>query len=113
VSIWCDDKKEWVSKEDTGTESNMDAEKGLASDSFKRACFNWGIGRELYGYPVIQVKLDADEFKEENGRMKQTWKLNLKEWIWYSEFTAGRLSYLGAKSANRLRFQWGKIRGAK
>jgi hypothetical protein len=78
VSIWCDDKKEWVSKEDTGTESNMDAEKGLASDSFKRACFNWGIGRELYGYPVIQVKLDADEFKEENGRMKQTWKLNLK-----------------------------------
>lgn len=110
VSIWCDDKKEWVSKEDTGTESNMDAEKGLASDSFKRACFNWGIGRELYGYPVIQVKLDADEFKEENGRMKQTWKLNLKEWIWYSEFTDGRLSYLGAKSANRLRFQWGDIK---
>lgn len=110
VSIWCDDKKEWVSKEDTGTESNMDAEKGLASDSFKRACFNWGIGRELYGYPVIQIKLDADEFKEENGRMKQTWKLNLKEWIWYSEFTDGRLSYLGAKSANRLRFQWGDIK---
>ena len=45
VSIWDEDKKEWVSKEDTGTESNTEAEKGLASDSFKRACVNWGIGK--------------------------------------------------------------------
>ena len=48
VSIWDKEKKEWVSKEDTGTESNNEAEKGLASDSFKRACVNWGIGRCLY-----------------------------------------------------------------
>lgn len=53
VSIWDDDKKQWVSKEDTGTESNTDAQKGLASDSFKRACFNWGIGRELYTAPNV------------------------------------------------------------
>lgn len=51
VSIWDVDKKMWISKEDTGTESNTEAEKGLASDSFKRACFNWGIGRELYTAP--------------------------------------------------------------
>lgn len=43
VSIWDDEKKQWISKEDTGTESNTEKEKGLASDSFKRACFNWGI----------------------------------------------------------------------
>ena len=55
VSIWDDDKKQWVSKEDTGTESNTEKEKGLASDSFKRACFNWGIGRELYTSPFIWV----------------------------------------------------------
>lgn len=55
VSIWDEDKKVWVSKEDTGTESNTEAEKGLASDSFKRACFNWGIGRELYTAPRIAV----------------------------------------------------------
>lgn len=55
VSIWDGDKKMWVSKEDTGTESNTEAEKGLASDSFKRACFNWGIGRELYTAPRIVV----------------------------------------------------------
>lgn len=41
VEIWDSDKKQWIAKEDTGTESNSEAEKGLASDSFKRACFNW------------------------------------------------------------------------
>lgn len=58
VSIYDENKKEWVSKEDTGTESNTEAEKGLASDSFKRACFNWGIGRELYTAPFIWVKAE-------------------------------------------------------
>ena len=58
VSIYDESKKEWVSKEDTGTESNTEAEKGLASDSFKRACFNWGIGRELYTAPFIWVKAE-------------------------------------------------------
>ena len=53
VSIYDSEKKEWVSKEDTGTESFAEQEKGLASDSFKRACFNWGIGRELYTAPSI------------------------------------------------------------
>lgn len=55
VSIWDSDKKMWVKKEDTGTESNTEAAKGLASDSFKRACFNWGIGRELYTAPFIWI----------------------------------------------------------
>ncbi len=58
VSIYDDNKKEWVSKEDTGTESNTEAEKGLASDSFKRACVNWGIGRELYSSPFIYISAD-------------------------------------------------------
>ena len=58
VSIWDSEKKEWVSKEDTGTESNTEKEKGLASDSFKRACVNWGIGRELYTTPIIYVAKD-------------------------------------------------------
>ena len=56
VSIWDDKKGQWVDKEDTGTESNTEKEKGLASDSFKRACFNWGIGRELYTAPFIWIK---------------------------------------------------------
>lgn len=55
VSIWDQDKQMWIEKEDTGTESYTEREKGLASDSFKRACFNWGIGRELYTAPDMFV----------------------------------------------------------
>ena len=55
VGIWDDEKKQWIEKEDTGTESFTEQEKGLASDSFKRACFNWGIGRELYTAPSIFI----------------------------------------------------------
>jgi hypothetical protein len=47
------DGESWVWKQDVGTESNTEAQKGEASDSFKRACFNWGIGRELYTAPRI------------------------------------------------------------
>ena len=45
----------WVWKSDCGTESNTEAQKGEASDSFKRACFNWGIGRELYTAPFTWI----------------------------------------------------------
>lgn len=48
-------EEEWVWKSDCGVESNTDSQKGEASDSFKRACFNWGIGRELYTAPFIWI----------------------------------------------------------
>lgn len=70
VSIWDEQKKEWVSKEDTGTESNTEAEKGLASDSFKRACVNWGIGRELYTAPFIWIKAGDCNIVNFGGRPK-------------------------------------------
>ena len=68
VSIYDDEKSMWISKEDTGTESNTEAQKGLASDSFKRACVNWGIGRELYSAPFIWVPADKLTFKDVNGK---------------------------------------------
>ena len=108
VSIYNTELKEWVSKEDTGTESNTEQAKGLASDSFKRACFNWGIGRELYDYPVISIKLESNEFEEYNGKMKQTWNLKLKEWKWISEFKDGKLLGLAAQDNNgKTRFKYG------
>lgn len=71
VSIWDHEKKQWVSKEDTGTESYTEKEKGLASDSFKRACFNWGIGRELYTAPFIKIKpQDCVKLKQDRDRWK-------------------------------------------
>lgn len=68
VSLWDEEKNEWVSKEDTGTESFTEKEKGLASDSFKRACFNWGIGRELYTAPFIWVPANLCEIADKNGK---------------------------------------------
>ena len=64
VSIWDKEKGQWIGKEDTGTESNTEREKGLASDSFKRACFNWGIGRELYTAPFIWIEKGNFTFKD-------------------------------------------------
>ena len=56
----------WVWKSDCGVESNTEAQKGEASDSFKRACFNWGIGRELYTAPFIWVP--ASKCNISNGK---------------------------------------------
>lgn len=82
VSLWDSEKKEWVSKEDTGTESNTEKEKGLASDSFKRACFNWGVGRELYTAPFIWITGDKCNIKEKDGRP-----------VCYDRFTVKNISY--------------------
>lgn len=58
VGIFQPDWGGWIWKADTGSESNTEPEKGEASDSFKRACVNWGIGRELYTSPFIWVAAD-------------------------------------------------------
>ena len=71
VSIWDESKGQWISKEDTGVESNTEKEKGLASDSFKRACFNWGIGRELYTAPFIWINAEDCTALKQDG---QKWK---------------------------------------
>lgn len=79
VEIWDDEKKQWISKEDTGTESFTEKEKGLASDSFKRACFNWGIGRELYTAPFIWVKAEDTEIKQNNRKANCYDKFNVEK----------------------------------
>lgn len=74
VRVWSNKRNAWISKQDVGTESNTEKEKGQASDAFKRACFNWGIGRELYTAPLISVKCtDKDLYNN-----KCTLKLEVK-----------------------------------
>jgi len=118
VSIFNKDIGQWVGKEDTGTESNAEAQKGLASDSFKRSCFNWGIGRELYDYPLISIRLknmtemsvkkpEQGEWYMQGANPKSGWGLKLKEWLWYSEFTDGKISFLAARDSEVVRFKWG------
>lgn len=62
ISVWDSEKAQWVSKQDVGTESNAEAEKGQASDAFKRAGFAWGIGRELYDAPFIFIQAPIDKY---------------------------------------------------
>ena len=64
-------KEEWVWKSDCGTESNTEAQKGEASDSFKRACFNWGIGRELYTAPFTWIPADKCNIVDGKNGSKQ------------------------------------------
>ena len=68
VSIWDKEKQQWVSKMDVGTKSNTEQEKGEASDSFKRACFSHGIGRELYTAPFIWIGAEKVSIKRKNDR---------------------------------------------
>ena len=78
VGIYDKDKQEWVWKEDAGAESNMDAQKGHASDSFKRACFNWGIGRELYTPLFIYFPLEEGEYYIDKGKPKSNAKFSVR-----------------------------------
>lgn len=102
VGIWDDKKEQWIEKEDTGTESFSEAEKGLASDSFKRACFNWGIGRELYTAPSIFIfprkdmgsvrkpEEESNEFFEKNGK----YTTKTKFYVDYIDYDGNNISDL-------------------
>lgn len=68
VSIYNETADEWVGKSDCGIESNTEKQKGEASDSFKRACTNWGIGRELYTAPFIWIPLTGFKAENKNGK---------------------------------------------
>ena len=108
VSIYNTEIKEWVSKEDVWTASNTEKEKWLASDSFKRACFNWGIWRELYDYPIIQIQLNNTEFEIVDWKAKTTWGFHLNNWTWGSKFNDDWiLTHLAVKDENwKIRFNW-------
>lgn len=79
VSIWDEDKKQWISKMDVGTESYTEKEKGQASDSFKRACVSIGIGRELYTAPFIWVSVNKVNIQKKGDKLFTYDKFNLKD----------------------------------
>ena len=62
IAVWDEDKGMWVGKMSNGSESNIEAEKGQASDAFKRAGFMWGIGRELYTAPKIWLDASVNQY---------------------------------------------------
>lgn len=60
VAIYSKERNAWLWKWDCGSEGNFEKEKAQASDAFKRACFNLGLGRELYSAPRIVVTPESD-----------------------------------------------------
>jgi hypothetical protein len=93
---------EWISREDVGVESTMEKEKGEASDAFKRASTNWGIGRELYRVPQIWCTTKKGEVDAKNRV--------------YTKFFVDRIEYEGHSiialeiidQYGEIRFQWEK-----
>jgi hypothetical protein len=117
VSVWNPVLKCWCTVSDVGVPSNTEAVKGEASDAFKRACVNLGIGRELYDYPLLLVQLKENEYRVEDSggkkRGKQTFDLRLKDWKWAIEWHEPdetgkvRMKRLGALDENDVvRFSW-------
>lgn len=78
---------EWIWKDDCGVESNTECEKGEASDAFKRACFNWGVGRELYSTPKIKIQCPDSYYY--NDKMTMT-------------FTVADIAFNEAKQCTKL-----------
>ena len=107
VSIWSDELQQWISKEDTGTESNTEKEKGLASDSFKRACFNWGIGRELYTAPFIWIQAKDCKIVEYKGKKACFDRFTVKG----IGYTDGVISGVEIKNqaTGKICFKWGEV----
>lgn len=68
VEVYDKESDQWVSKQDVGTTGYAEKEKSQASDSFKRACFNWGIGRELYTAPFIWIPAIDAEIRKKGDR---------------------------------------------
>ncbi len=73
IKIWDNENKQWVCKQNVGTESNTEKEKGEASDALKRAAFAVGIGRELYTAPQIFINLQPSDCK--NGKITNSFKV--------------------------------------
>ena len=112
VSIWDGENKQWVTKEDIGTESNTEKEKGEASDAFKRACVNIGIGRELYTAPFIWVPMAEDEIykneKSNRWQIKAGIYFEVKHITYDSKRTITELEIVDHKGQTRFTFPKGK-----
>lgn len=105
ISVYNEKTGEWVSKQDVGVESYTEKEKGQASDSFKRAGFNWGIGRELYTAPFIWITLADQEWSHAQNGVKPKVNFDVADIAYNGE----NISYLVIKDdKGKIRFTHGK-----
>lgn len=112
VEIWDEKKQQWIAKQDVGTESYTEKEKGQASDSFKRACFNFGAGRELYTAPFIWITAGNVALEDYNGKKTTKDHFTVTE-IKYDK--DGNISALEIKNdkLDKIVYTFGKTRGQR
>lgn len=110
VRLWNSELKQWAEVQDVGTKSNTESEKGQASDAFKRACVKLGIGRCLYGYPNLFVKLHPDEFEVDGHKAKATRKLKINEWDKAIDIKDDEVVGIQLSCGGEQRFGWGTLR---
>lgn len=96
VEIFNKESGEWVSKQDVGTTGYTEKEKSQASDSFKRACFNWGIGRELYSAPFIWIPANRVSIQIKENQNKE------KRYYCNNQFSVNSILYNENKEINAL-----------
>ena len=112
VSIWDDQKGAWVSKQNVGVESFTEKEKGRASDAFKRACFNWGIGRELYSAPNMWVF--GKDLKTHEKDVSGKWTCKDAFEVVSLEYDGDRICYVVVKNLKtKALLEFGEPREAK
>lgn len=100
----------WIWKSDCGTESNTEKEKGESSDSFKRACVNWGIGRELYTSPLIKVNC-----KTKDKKVQDLTSFSVADIVIENKAITGLQikAYDKENKTTDIVFSWGKLKGDK
>ncbi|MBU5669569.1 hypothetical protein KQI68_06910 [Peptoniphilus sp. MSJ-1] len=106
VSVFDEDKQQWISKQDVGIPSNTQKEKGEASDAFKRACTNFGIGRELYTSPFIYIKANDKEVQQKGSKFTIYTRFSVKDIQYNDENEITYLEIIDNKGA--IRFKWGQ-----
>ena len=98
VSIYNDKINQWVTKWDSGKESNTEAEKGESSDSFKRSCTNWGIGRSLYTSPFIYIPAEKTKIvKNDKGKYITYDKFSIEKIVYNEQEEISGISIINQK----------------
>ena len=111
LSIWDAEKQQWVQKEDVGTESDYEKAKGAASDSFKRACFNIGIGRELYTAPFIFIPASKVVVTEKDRKKVVKDSFSVSAITISADKVITGISVINQKKAEV--FRWGNLNAAE
>ena len=83
ISIYNQERGEWVTKHDGAENSDIEAIKGGLTDAFKRAAVLWGIGRYLYQIDGVWVDIEKrgnSSFIKDNqmGKLKAAYEAAVK-----------------------------------